>query len=181
MPDHDTALRAVLLNRSQRIGDCLTWTGPKTSGGYGLLGVRAGSGWKTRLTHRVAYEVFIGAIPSGLQVQHSCNVRHCFEPSHLSVGTLKENAEYMVACGRSTKDRRFPHSGPCGERNRHASLTEIDVLNIRVRFDAGCVTQTDLAIEFGVLQSTIGRIIRGETWKHVGGPIIRVGKGRRIP
>jgi hypothetical protein len=181
MQDQSTVLRDVLLSRGQRSAACLLWTGPVTRGGYGLVSVRSQDRWRTRLVHRVAYEVFIGPITSGAQVQHSCNVRHCFEPAHLSLGTVKENAEYMLACGRSTRGRVFPDSGARGERNRHAILTEAGVVAIRVRYAAGSITQESLAAELGVLQSTVGRIIRGETWRHAGGPIVRVGKGRKIP
>lgn len=42
-------------------GPCWTWTGRKTSGGYGQIAV----GKSNLQAHRVAYEMLIGLIPDG--------------------------------------------------------------------------------------------------------------------
>lgn len=41
--------------------------------------------------HRFAYESFIGPIPPGLQIDHLCRVRTCFNPEHLEAVTSEEN------------------------------------------------------------------------------------------
>ena len=50
-------------------------------------------------------------------------------------------------------------------------LTKDDIVTIRERYAAGDDTQVNLADEFGVCQPTIGDIVRGDAWPHVGGPI----------
>lgn len=44
------------------------------------------------------------------------------------------------------------------------------VLSIRKRYASGH-SQTELAEEYDVHQTLIGFVVRGEMWKHVGGPI----------
>ena len=66
-----------------------------------------------------------------------------------------------------------------GEINGHALLTERAVLSIRERYAQGD-SSTVLALEFGVADSAISAVIRGDRWRHVGGPIVRQGRaGRR--
>lgn len=43
--------------------------------------------------HRASYAFYKGEIPSDMQVDHMCRVRHCVNPSHLQLVTPKENAE----------------------------------------------------------------------------------------
>ncbi len=67
---------------------CWLWTASINPEGYGKFWV-AGKG---RLrAHRVAYELVVGPIPEGLQIDHLCRVRHCVNPSHLEPVTHREN------------------------------------------------------------------------------------------
>jgi len=42
-------------------------------------------------THRRVYEALIGPIPAGLQLDHLCRNRACYNPSHLEPVTQQEN------------------------------------------------------------------------------------------
>jgi len=46
---------------------------------------------KMYAAHRAAYEVFIGPIPEGLQIDHLCRNRVCVNPDHLEPVTRREN------------------------------------------------------------------------------------------
>jgi hypothetical protein len=48
-------------------------------------------GGTSRRAHRVAYELAVGPIPPGLQVDHLCRVRDCVNPAHLDPVTKREN------------------------------------------------------------------------------------------
>lgn len=49
---------------------------------------------------RAAYEEYIGPIPEGLNVLHSCDNPPCFNPVHLFAGTQSDNIKDSVAKGR---------------------------------------------------------------------------------
>jgi hypothetical protein len=46
------------------------------------------------------YTIVKGSIPKGKVVMHSCDVRLCINPEHLSVGTQKENIQDAIQKGR---------------------------------------------------------------------------------
>jgi len=104
--------------------------------------------------HQAAYREFIGPIPEGLEVQHSCNVRACWEPSHLLVGTHQQNCEYRATQGDQSR----------GERAGGAKLTEVQVRKI---LQSHGVSQTELARRYGVSQGHISIIRSGKAWKHI--------------
>jgi hypothetical protein len=70
---------------------CWLWTGAKYENGYGKVRV----GGIVLLAHRVVYELLVGPIPPGLQVDHvrerGCLHRHCVNPDHMEPVTCGEN------------------------------------------------------------------------------------------
>lgn len=59
-------------------GDCWLWTGAR-SRGYGY----ATHEGRKQPAHRVVWELLVGPISEGLQIDHLCRVRHCVNPDHL--------------------------------------------------------------------------------------------------
>jgi len=55
---------------------------------------------------------------------------------------------------------------PCGEQINHAKLTVSDVLTIRCMAQGG-MSQRQIASQYGLHHSTVGSVVRRETWKHV--------------
>lgn len=71
---------------------CWLWVAFKMKSGYGKFysgGDRTRA--KTLLAHRAAYEFAKGSIPVGMDLDHTCRVRHCVNPDHLEPVTRKEN------------------------------------------------------------------------------------------
>lgn len=67
---------------------CWLWVGSTNSkNGYGYFGV----GSKNYLAHRVSYQMHVGHIADGLQIDHLCKVRCCVNPAHLEAVTAAVN------------------------------------------------------------------------------------------
>jgi hypothetical protein len=128
---------------------CWLWTGGTFINGYGYLVVNG----KTRSTHRMAWEIYVGDIPDDMCVLHKCDVRCCVNPKHLFLGTRADNNRDCKDKGRHTK----------GSMSSRAKLTEEQVVVIR----ASDKTQKQLAAQYRVSQSLISLILIGRIWKHV--------------
>lgn len=92
-----------LWERVRKTEGCWLWTGPLRADGYGVIGA-GGRGGKTLRTHRLAYELMVGAIPDGLTLDHLCGNTTCCNPDHLEPVTSEENVRRATA--RRTHCRR---------------------------------------------------------------------------
>jgi hypothetical protein len=68
-------------------GGCWVWTGALNAAGYGAIGKDN----KVLRVHRVTYELLVGPIPEGLQLDHLCRNRACCNPEHLEPVTNRTN------------------------------------------------------------------------------------------
>lgn len=66
---------------------CIVWTAARKGQGYGSFW----DGNRTLRAHRFSYELAVGPIPEGLQLDHLCRVRLCVNPAHLEAVTQEEN------------------------------------------------------------------------------------------
>lgn len=77
-----------LLRRIRVTGEgCIEHTGCRTGDGYGSV-------WRDgRMVsaHRAMYELMIGPVPDGLELDHLCRNRRCCNPGHLEAVTHAEN------------------------------------------------------------------------------------------
>jgi hypothetical protein len=109
----------------------------------------------TEQAHRVAYEVGVGTIPTGLQVLHSCDNPSCCNPAHLFIGTNGDNHADKLRKGRQSR----------GERTGTARLTAEAVRHIRSRF--GRDSDGTIARSYSVTPETIRKVRLGLNWRHV--------------
>lgn len=144
-------------------GQCWEWIGYKNHGGYGIIITQNKQRWRAS---RLSWVVHHGNIDGDLCVLHHCDNRACVNPSHLFLGTRRDNANDRIKKGRPGGKRGKP---PLGERNGSAKLTSEQVREIRRRYIPRNRTNggSALAREFGVTQTTVSSIILGYHWSHV--------------
>jgi hypothetical protein len=84
---------------------CWMWCGSFFKNGYG----RIWKDGKTRLAHRVSYEIHVGEIPVGMTIDHKCENKGCVNPDHLQPVTARENQ--LLWLDRTNGDRTLCPSG----------------------------------------------------------------------
>lgn len=62
-------------------GPCWLWTGAKNRGGYGVI--NQGRTVGVAIVHRFVWELLVGPIPPGADLDHLCRVRECANPDRL--------------------------------------------------------------------------------------------------
>jgi hypothetical protein len=130
---------------------CIETTDPRSKGyGHQYVTIGRGKGYEL-YAHRAAFMLAWGSIPPGLSVRHTCDNRACINPMHLQLGTHAQNMADVKVRRRWAKP--------------WAKVTWVDVRDIRER-DAEGVTRAVIAVEYGLAQSTVSRIITGRTWKE---------------
>lgn len=72
--------------------DCWLWMGKVNNSGYGSIHVKPKPKGPT-LVHRYAYELLVGPIPEGRELDHRCRNRRCVNPAHLELVTRSENCK----------------------------------------------------------------------------------------
>lgn len=70
--------------------ECWPWLAWLDRHGYGMIS-RGGRGNGMAFAHRVAYEICVGPIPDGLEIDHLCRNPSCVNPAHLEPVTHIEN------------------------------------------------------------------------------------------
>lgn len=78
---------------------CWVFANPaKSTNGYQQISIGNENGRAVlRYVHRVAYQHLVGPVPEGLQLDHLCRNRGCFNPEHLEPVTAQENILRSVA------------------------------------------------------------------------------------
>ncbi len=125
---------------------CWEWRGAGKNNGYGQT--------SRGPAHRVAYKLFVGPIPAGMDVCHRCDTRFCVNPDHLFVGTRADNMQDMKHKGRG--------AGGCRKHLKEACIQEV-----RRRLAAG-TTPRIIAETMNINYHTVCNIHSGRGYVGIG-------------
>ncbi len=134
---------------------CVRW--PFATNNMGYAQINDAERGKQLVT-RIVCERHHGPPPTARhQAAHSCGKGHeaCVAPWHLSWKTAAENMADLDLHGTRLRGERAP-----GAKLSEAQVREIQGL-------CGSAPQAKVAARFGVSQTVIGRIWRGEAWTHI--------------
>lgn len=125
----------------EKTDSCWIWNGGKNAG-YGIFS----KGNKSRIAHRVSYEMHFGPIPENTEVCHRCDNPSCVRPDHLFLGTAKDNSDDKFSKGRQR------YTGP-------KSKEEV----ARIRSDACSLTREELCRKYNIQPPSLLRILNRKT------------------
>ena len=116
---------------------CWLWLGSIDGAGYPRYYSGAGVMQRSLSATRLFFEHFNGLVPDGMLLCHRCDVPSCVNPSHLFLGTHKENSDDMFAKGRN--------------KNTRTKLSKIERLFIKSSIEGTSI----LAERFGVTRRNV--------------------------
>lgn len=141
--------RNRILENINIVDECWIWL-RSIRAGYGGMTV-AGVKWRA---HRYSYTVFKGEIPEGKLIKHSCDVKLCVNPQHLSTGTNSDNVQEALARNLI----------PVGEEHHNNKYSEGQVGKVRTMRSMGH-TYKEIAANTGVNYHTVWDIVNGRARK----------------
>ena len=135
--------------------ECWPWLGAIHNGGYGTFV----AGRKTWQAHRYGWILHHSFDPGIMYVCHVCDNPSCQNPSHLFLGTVRDNNQDRHRKGRSR--------GAGWRAHNKTKLNPVQVRAIRRLYATGEYTQKQIAAKFGVVHQLVSQIVRGEIWPGV--------------
>lgn len=87
----------------QKTETCWLWTGYTANSGYGHISVNS----LFVKAHRFGYELLVGSIPSGYDIDHLCRNKACVNPEHLEAVPHRVNV--LRGEGLAAREARQTH------------------------------------------------------------------------
>ena len=150
----DDAVKTRFFSKIEKTVSCWLWKAGCFNNGYGLFA------WKgtPRLAHRISFFIHNNKEADGV-VRHTCDNPKCVNPAHLLEGSQYDNIHDMIGRGRRIVVK--------GEDNGCSKFTNEEVIALRKLYDETKFNQTKKAIELGVSQSTLSRILSGKYYSSL--------------
>lgn len=141
---------------------CWEWNGHLRDG-YGVMS----AGFRNLIgAHRVSYMIYKGMIPIDKIVLHSCDVRYCTNPDHLSIGTHKDNS--------NQKYNRMRDNHPTHDKHSSSKLSSRKVFIIKqMLINKRFGDLSRIARLFNISVTMIYSIYKNKIWRNVPWPTQR--------
>ena len=111
----------------------------------------------TKKIHRLVLETYVGLCPEGMECRHLDGNPKNNNLYNLSWGTHKENAQDMIAHGKSTR----------GEKNPMAILDGLVIRRIRYLAKTTSMPHQQIADILGLKRRNVTKIINRKRWSHI--------------
>ena len=111
-------------SRVRMTDGCWVWTGARNDRGYGQIAIpgRRGPG-RLRYVHRVMYDLTVGDIPTGYDLDHLCRNPSCVRPDHLEAVTHRENSLRGISThARNAAKTECLNGHPLDEENTYVRV-----------------------------------------------------------
>jgi DNA-binding transcriptional regulator YiaG len=142
---------------------CTLYQG-RAASGYPSVNLYVGGQRTTTTVHRLVMATFIGPCPDNHEVNH-CDGNKCNNNlENLEYVTHSRNQQHSIRVLGNPAPPRRNQSGEC---SASAKLTERDVKEIRMLYQAGNITQERLGHLYHVSQSLVSGIVHNTHWRHV--------------
>lgn len=140
-------------------------------GGYRKVILSKNASKKAMFIQRLVLMAFVGPRPEGCDAAHLNGIRTDNRFQNLKWVSRIENIRHRDLHGTTARGDRHGmriHKGKvAGERNGKARLKRTDVMTIRRLYLSGQKTQAQLAMDFGVKEPAIWKIVNNRAWKEV--------------
>lgn len=104
----------------RKTDDCWEWTGAKSTG-YARFVYKPNGELYTGYAHRYSYELHVGPVAPGMQVDHICWNRACVRPDHLRLASSKQNNEHRQVA----KNNKSGYRGVSWDSNREEWVAHV--------------------------------------------------------
>lgn len=150
------AIESRFWNKVRKLGpnECWVWT---TKSGerakrYGVFLING----RSHIASRVAWELANGKISKGLFVCHHCDNPPCCNPSHLFLGTPRDNYMDAIRKGRIIYGKKGEETqSPASNRDRaRDEILKLWPWGTKIK---------DVAFGTGINANSVGRFVRGES------------------
>lgn len=149
----DNMILADVFKNTTIENECFIFTGAN-NGKYPKVSYKG----RSHFAHRVVYKIIKGEIFSGFDICHTCDNPCCINPTHLFMGTRKDNMQDCKKKGRNY----VPLSGP-GENAPNSKLKNRDVIDIFTSKK----TRREMAVKYSVSMDCIKSIRCSKNWTHI--------------
>lgn len=146
---------------------CWPWQGARNALGYGRTRYVLTFGLvriEEMYAHRIVWMVEHGCVlPEPYEVCHTCDLRACCNPAHLTAALHRLNQRMMALKLRQRREQAVAQRAARLTRTR---VTEDEKEQIWFLWRVAGLSQDAIALQIGVSQSAVSRVLTQTAWQY---------------